>query len=170
MIVRKRDELRQILQMLRNNGRRFILTNGVYDLLHYGHIKHLNNLKDMAINSSGWREPFIPPLVLIVAVNSDASVLECKGKLPVIEEIDRAIAVDELSSVDIVYIMGDKEPTQLIKDVIPNFYAKGPDRGEPEDWPEWDNLLSKTDIKCLVDKTKGSMRSSEIKQRIKQNV
>jgi D-beta-D-heptose 7-phosphate kinase/D-beta-D-heptose 1-phosphate adenosyltransferase len=127
MIIRRRDELLQYRRDLRGKGYYVIFTNGCYDLLHYGHIKHLNNLKDMAQNTRPTKVPML--LSLIVAVNSDTSVLEYKGQLPTIEEMDRAVALDEVSGVDVVYIMGESSPRRLIADIFPDFYVKGPDRG-----------------------------------------
>jgi len=136
VIIRRRSELDYLLYLIVNQDNEkhthlpVILTNGCYDLLHYGHIKHLNNLKPMACRMMK-SKTCIAECTLIVAVNTDASVLACKGHLPVV-----------------------------------NFYAKGGDRGEAENLPEW-SILQQHEIKCIIDTTEGSMRSSEIKRKIK---
>lgn len=155
MIVRRRSELLKWLPIL-SNGKIPILTNGCFDLLHYGHIKHLRNMM----------HPNDPCYLRIVALNSDYSVLEYKGQLPVVEEMDRAVALDELDFIDIVYIFSEPDPGSVLRDIKPHFYFKGGDWGSPEDLPEYE-ICQQLGIIVRIDKTEGSMRSSEIKQRIK---
>ena len=154
MIVRRRDELKTLVKQIRANYSGVMLTNGCFDLLHYAHIKHLRNLKS-----------HVKKTLLVVAVNSDSSVLQYKGKAPAVEEIERAIAVDELSSVDIVYIMQDSNPENLIADIQPEYYAKG------HDWPleslPEKELLDALGITYLCDTTtKGLTTTSKLKDRI----
>lgn len=160
-------ELQNQVNLIRTTtGKHIILTNGCYDLLHYGHIKHLLNIKHIAAHATN---SSVDDSYLIVAVNSDASYLAYKRSLPAIEEMDRAVAVDALDCVDVVYIMQDTSPTNTIEAVKPNIYIKGPDRGDPSTWPEWQQL-NRLSILALVDKTNGSMRTSQIKEKIKNDI
>lgn len=101
--------------VLRNAGRRLVLTNGVFDLLHTGHLYYLQ--KARALGDA-----------LFIALNADASVRQLKGPLrPVQGEIERAYALGALSCVDGVVIFGEKRLTNEIRALRPDVYAKAGD-------------------------------------------
>ena len=101
-----------------------VLTNGVFDILHRGHVTYLAQAR--ALGGS-----------LIVAVNSDASV-KMLGKgddRPINTECDRAAVLAALESVDLVVVFTDKVPLKVIEKARPDIYVKGGDY-RVEDLPE----------------------------------
>ena len=101
-----------------------VFTNGVFDILHRGHVTYLAQAR--ALGAS-----------LVVAVNSDASVkLLGKGDdRPINAEADRAAVVAALASVDLVVIFPDKVPLEAARRARPDLYVKGGDY-EVENLPE----------------------------------
>ncbi len=103
---------------LRAAGRRLVMTNGCFDLLHRGHVEYLNASRRLGD-------------ALLVALNTDASVRAIKGPLrPVIPEADRAYLVASLECCDAVILFGAAEATDarpLIERLRPDVYAKGGD-------------------------------------------
>ena len=102
----------------KRNGRRVVFTNGCFDLLHPGHIRSLELARDLGD-------------VLIVGLNSDASVRQLKGEgRPVISESERAEILAALESVDAVVIFDDLTPREVIARLLPDVLVKG------GDWPD----------------------------------
>ena len=100
---------------LRAAGRRLVVTNGCFDLLHRGHVAYLE-----AARAQGD--------ALLVGVNSDSSVRELKGPdRPVNGEEDRAAVLAALQSVDGVCIFGDRTARRFLELLQPEVYAKGGD-------------------------------------------
>ena len=96
-------------------GERIVFTNGVFDLLHRGHVEYLEDARALGDR-------------LAVGVNSDASVQRLKGpSRPLIPEHERAELLVALESVDMVAIFGDDTPLALIEEVAPDVLAKGGD-------------------------------------------
>jgi rfaE bifunctional protein nucleotidyltransferase chain/domain len=96
-------------------GRKLVLTNGCFDLLHAGHVRYLGQARECGD-------------ALIVAVNSDASVRELKGPdRPLNGEVDRAEVLSALRCVDHVTIFTGKRVTDVIRALRPALYAKGGD-------------------------------------------
>lgn len=92
-----------------------VFTNGCFDLLHSGHVRYLQQARELGD-------------VLIVAINSDASVRSLKGpSRPVNSELDRAEVIAALRCVDGVVIFEDQRVTALIEEIRPHIYAKGGD-------------------------------------------
>ncbi len=113
--VKKLEELKSIVEKLRNEGKRVVWTNGCFDILHVGHITYL--LKARATGD-----------VLVVGLNSDKSVQENKGpERPVVNETNRAMVLSALECVDYVIIFDDKTPMNLLGTLHPDVYAKGGD-------------------------------------------
>jgi formyltetrahydrofolate-dependent phosphoribosylglycinamide formyltransferase len=109
------ESLRQWRDTLELSGRKMVFTNGCFDLLHAGHVRYLNQARALGD-------------VLIVAINSDASVRSLKGPTrPVNSEMDRAEVVAALRCVDGVVIFEDQRVTSLIEQIRPHIYAKGGD-------------------------------------------
>lgn len=98
-----------------SSGKRLVLTNGCFDLLHTGHVRYLEEARRCGD-------------ALIVAVNSDDSVRELKGpSRPVNGELDRAEVLSALRCVDHVTIFTGKRVTEVIRLLKPAVYAKGGD-------------------------------------------
>ena len=98
-------------------GRRIVFTNGVFDILHPGHVRYLQ-----AARGHGD--------VLIVGLNSDASVRRNKGpERPINPEHERAEVIAALACVDAVSIFDDETPADIIRRVQPDILVKG------SDWP-----------------------------------
>lgn len=116
--------LTQQVEIWRAQGLRIVMTNGCFDLLHAGHIATLE-----AARSCG--------NVLIVGVNSDASVKRLKGpERPLNSEDDRARVIAALACVDAVTIFAEDTAAPLLDLVQPHVYAKGGDYN-PETLPEY---------------------------------
>ena len=107
----------------RDEGKRVVLANGCFDLLHVGHVRYLRSARDLGD-------------VLIVAVNSDASVRRLKGQgRPLMGEDERAELVGALAPVDAVVVFDDDTVEPLIRRLRPHVQAKGTDY-TPETVPE----------------------------------
>jgi rfaE bifunctional protein nucleotidyltransferase chain/domain len=103
---------------LRRAGRKFVLTNGVFDLLHPGHASYLEAARRLAGKNG----------VLFVALNSDASVRKLKGPhRPVLDEASRAYTLGQLRSVDGVVIFRGKRLAREIAALKPDVYCKAGD-------------------------------------------
>ena len=99
----------------KRNGRRVVFTNGCFDLLHPGHVRSLEMARALGD-------------VLIVGLNSDASVRQLKGEgRPVIPERERAEILGALESVDAVVIFDDLTPREVITRLLPDILVKGGD-------------------------------------------
>ena len=109
------DELLRRLAVERASGRRIVLTNGCFDVLHRGHTAYLNQAKRLGD-------------VLVVAINSDDSVRRLKGESrPINTADDRAGVLAALSCVDYVTIFTTDTPIPLLERIRPDIYAKGGD-------------------------------------------
>ena len=113
-----RHELASRLDQLRAEGKRIVFTNGCFDILHRGHVEYLAAARQLGD-------------VLIVGLNSDASIRRLKGPdRPINPQDDRAAVLDGLRSVDIVTIFEEDTPAQLIAIVEPDVLVKGGDYTE----------------------------------------
>lgn len=103
------------LESERQAGKTIVFTNGVFDILHAGHVQFLRQAKALGD-------------VLVVAVNSDGSTRRLKGKnRPIISERDRLALVAALDAVDYVLLFDDDTPTTLICRLRPHIHVKGGD-------------------------------------------
>ncbi|CAD83588.1 ADP-heptose synthase [Candidatus Blochmanniella floridana] len=110
-----RGLLKYVVSVVRGRGEKIVMTNGVFDILHYGHISYLMDAKKL-----GHR--------LIVAVNSDKSTRRLKGKHRPINVLERRMFVlSALSMVDWVVSFDEDNPIQLILEISPDFLVKGGD-------------------------------------------
>lgn len=110
-----RGDLPKRLQQWRDQGFRIVFTNGCFDLLHRGHVEYLSKAADMGD-------------VLVVGLNTDASVRRLKGPTrPINKEDDRALLLSALSFVDAVVLFGEDTPYELIREVRPDVLVKGAD-------------------------------------------
>jgi D-beta-D-heptose 7-phosphate kinase/D-beta-D-heptose 1-phosphate adenosyltransferase len=102
-------------ERLRAAGRRLVFTNGVFDLLHVGHVRYLAEARALGD-------------ALVVAINSDESVKELKGpNRPVFEQAERAEILAALKHVDYVVVFDDISPRRLIATLLPDVLVKGGD-------------------------------------------
>jgi rfaE bifunctional protein nucleotidyltransferase chain/domain len=107
-----------IRRALARRGGAFVLTNGVFDLLHQGHTSYLNAARRLAGKEG----------MLFVALNSDASVRRLKGpRRPIMDEKARAFALAQLRSVDGVVIFRGKRLVREIAALRPDVYCKAGD-------------------------------------------
>lgn len=114
-VVRDRAELAKAVAKLRAEGRRVVLANGCFEILHVGHVRYLEAAKRLGD-------------VLVVAVNSDESVARIKGpERPVVPEDERCEILAALSCVDFVHVFGEPSPRDLILLLRPDVQAKGTD-------------------------------------------
>ncbi len=108
-------ELVNIRASLRDKKKKVVFTNGVFDIMHRGHIEYL--LKAKALGDA-----------LVVGLNSDDSVRRIKGeKRPIVAEADRAFVLSHLTPVDFVCTFSDDTPLKLISAVLPDILVKGAD-------------------------------------------
>ncbi len=111
--IRTRADLRLILARERKRGRRIVLTNGLFDLFHVGHLRGLEQARALGD-------------VLVVAVNRDRRARELKGPgRPIIPERQRAEVVAGLACVDYVVLFGEDTPAALVRALEPDVVAKG---------------------------------------------
>ena len=109
------EELAQVSEHLRAGGKKLVVTNGCFDLLHVGHVRYLAAARALGD-------------ALAVGLNGDESVRALKGHdRPLNPEADRAEVLASLTSVDYVAIFPEVRATRLIEAVRPAVYAKGGD-------------------------------------------
>src|SRR5215470_8636162 len=104
-------------------GKTVVWTNGCYDLLHVGHVRGLQEARGLGD-------------VLVVGVNSDASVRKLKGpRRPIVPEAERAEVLAALGCVDHVLIFGEDTPVEVIARLRPDVHCKGADYAPPSTRP-----------------------------------
>ncbi len=113
--VSKFESVAKDLAFLKSQNKKIVFTNGCFDLLHVGHVRYLQEAKKLGD-------------VLVVGVNSDASVRVLKGPTrPVQVEADRAEILAALGAVDYTVIFNEETPLKLIETVKPDILVKGGD-------------------------------------------
>jgi D-beta-D-heptose 7-phosphate kinase/D-beta-D-heptose 1-phosphate adenosyltransferase len=117
--IYSREELLAQRGHWRREGRSVVFTNGCYDLLHPGHIRLLEAARSLGD-------------VLVLALNSDASVARLKGPgRPLIPQAKRAEVAAALQAVDAVTVFDEDTPRELIAALLPDVLVKG------ADWSHW---------------------------------
>jgi rfaE bifunctional protein nucleotidyltransferase chain/domain len=115
--VLSRDEAVALVTALRAAKKTVVFTNGVFDLLHPGHVRYLEVARSLGD-------------ALILGLNADASVRRNKGPArPITPELERAEVVAALSPVDAVVIFAEDTPGEIVKALQPDILVKG------ADWP-----------------------------------
>jgi rfaE bifunctional protein nucleotidyltransferase chain/domain len=110
-----REELRRRVADWRRAGDRITLANGCFDLLHVGHVRYLHSARELGGK-------------LVVAVNSDDSVRALKGDgRPLMPAEERAEILASLAAVDAVVVFPEKDVRAIIREIRPDFHAKGTD-------------------------------------------
>ena len=113
--ILSREKLERWREKLRRSGKKLVVTNGCFDLIHLGHVTYLENARNQGD-------------ALLIGVNGDASVRELKGPTrPINNEFDRASVLAALQSVDGVFIFPEKAATNFLSLAQPNIYIKGGD-------------------------------------------
>lgn len=110
-----RAEILTIRKQLKEEKKKVVFTNGCFDVLHAGHVDYLNKTKAAGD-------------VLILGLNSDASVKRIKGeKRPIVCEEERAFILSNLKAVDYVTLFDEDTPQEIISELIPDILIKGAD-------------------------------------------
>lgn len=110
-----RKNLPALLTKLKKQRKSIVFTNGVFDIIHRGHIDYLHKARSFGD-------------LLIVGLNSDSSVRRLKGnKKPLQKQADRAAIVVSLKPVDYVVLFGEDTPERLIEAIRPDILVKGAD-------------------------------------------
>jgi len=114
---------------LKAAGKTLVFTNGVFDLLHVGHLRYLTQARGLGD-------------ALMVGLNADACVKRLKGELrPILPEAERAELLAGLACVDYVCLFEEDDPRELIKAVVPGLLVKG------GDWPI-DKILGRDTVEA----------------------
>ncbi len=109
------EKLASVLKNFQSEGRKVVFTNGCFDILHPGHSTYLAAARALGD-------------ILVVGLNSDASVRRLKGnKRPIMKETARAQLLVALAAVDFVTLFDEDDPYQLIKLLAPDILVKGGD-------------------------------------------
>jgi rfaE bifunctional protein nucleotidyltransferase chain/domain len=122
--IKTLEEMKKIRQQLKNQNKKVIFTNGCFDLIHAGHVDYLSKAKAFGD-------------VMVVGLNSDASVMRIKGsKRPILKETERSFIISNLKPVDYVVLFDEDTPKLLIEELLPDVLVKG------ADW-EIENIVGK---------------------------
>jgi rfaE bifunctional protein nucleotidyltransferase chain/domain len=122
--IKTLEEMKEIRQQLKNQNKKVVFTNGCFDLIHAGHVDYLSKAKALGD-------------VMIVGLNSDASVIRIKGsKRPILNETERSFIISNLKPVDYVTMFDEDTPKLLIEELLPDILVKG------ADW-EIENIIGK---------------------------
>jgi len=113
--IKSQAEIIALRESFRKERKKVVFTNGVFDIIHAGHVDYL--IKSKAMGD-----------ILIVGLNSDASVRNIKGEeRPLVPESQRAFVLSNLKPVDYVVIFKEDTPAKLIEKIIPDVLIKGAD-------------------------------------------
>jgi D-beta-D-heptose 7-phosphate kinase/D-beta-D-heptose 1-phosphate adenosyltransferase len=124
------QELTELLPNWRASGKRLVLTNGTFDILHVGHVRYLQAARAMGD-------------ILVVGINSDLSARGYKGPgRPVVPQDERAEIVAALRCVDYVTIFEEPTATALVQALHPDIYVKGGDYDGSKPLPEAEAVQS----------------------------
>ncbi len=111
----KANDLAGRLAYERSRGKQIVFTNGIYDLIHAGHVTLMSKAKALGD-------------VLVLGLNSDASTKRLKGpKRPIMNEKDRALVLASMQAVDFVTFFNEDTPYELIQMLKPDILVKGGD-------------------------------------------
>lgn len=109
------DQIKNIAEQLKADGKTIVFTNGCFDILHVGHVRYLQAARELGD-------------CLILGLNSDKSVRTLKGSTrPINNQADRAEVLSALSAVDYVVVFEELTAENLIRQIKPAIYVKGGD-------------------------------------------
>ena len=113
--IKTLSELVKIVKTLKSQNKKIVTTNGVFDILHFGHVRYLEEAKKLGD-------------ALIVGVNTDKSVKENKGdKRPINDEKSRLGVLAALESTDYIFLFDEKDPSNCLNKIKPNIHVKAGD-------------------------------------------
>jgi rfaE bifunctional protein nucleotidyltransferase chain/domain len=122
-------QLKEITDREKKKGKRIVLANGCFDLIHVGHIRYLKEAKEKGD-------------VLVVALNSDSSVQNLKGEgRPILNEEERVEIISSFYFVDYVTVFEEPNVENILRTLKPHVHAKGSDYTK-ETVPERETVLS----------------------------
>ncbi len=147
-------QLKDIVNSLKKNHKRVVLANGIFDILHVGHIRYLKEAKKFGD-------------VLIVAVNSDSSTKRLKGdRRPILDENSRVYIVSKIKYVDYVFLFDDLNVENVLEILHPDIHVKGGDY-TVNTIPEREKAL-KLGIKQLISGGEKVKSTTDIIRKIKE--
>ena len=115
--IKKEKDLLAVIRQLKQEGKKIVMTNGCFDLIHVGHVRYLQEAKHQGD-------------VLVVALNTDQSTRSLKGpQRPIVPEAERAEILSALAYVDYVILFDEPTPLRLIEQILPHVLVKGGDWG-----------------------------------------
>ncbi len=118
--IKTLDEIIAASENWQSQNKRIVFTNGCFDIVHLGHIDYLSRAADLAD-------------VLVIGVNTDASVSRIKGKnRPLQDELSRSTLLASFQFVEAVVLFDDDTPYELIKAIQPDVLVKGSDYKEAD--------------------------------------
>lgn len=139
--IKTLDQLIPIVKKLKSKNKKIITTNGVFDILHPGHVKYLEEAKNLGD-------------VLIIGVNTDKSAKINKGdKRPINDEKSRISVLAALESVDYVFLFDEKDPRKWLEKIKPDIHVKA-----------GDYKLSRILEKDAVEKNKGKIVIAKVEK------
>ena len=119
--IKTKEQIKNIVQLLKKQGKKIVFTNGCFDILHIGHTRLFNYSKEQGD-------------ILILGLNTDASIKRLKGpKRPVVTGKERAEILAELECIDYVVFFDENTPVDIIKELQPDVIVKGGDY-DPKDY------------------------------------
>ena len=122
--IKTLEVMKEIRQQLKDQNKKVVFTNGCFDLIHAGHVDYFSKAKAFGD-------------VMVVGLNSDASVMRIKGsKRPILKETERGFIISNLKPVDYVVLFDEDTPKRLIEELLPDVLVKG------ADW-EIENIIGK---------------------------
>jgi len=151
------DALKEIACRAREKGKKIALANGIFDILHVGHVRYLQEARQTGD-------------ILIVGINSDTSAFRIKGEgRPIMNEVERAEILASLSCVDYVTVFGEDDAVDLILALKPDFHCKGTDYTE-ETVPERDAVKSYGGKVCITGDSKAHSTRDLISKILKRDI
>lgn len=113
--IKRRSELKKIINDLQSQGKTVVFTNGCFDIMHVGHVRYLEEARALGD-------------CLVVAVNTDESVRGRKGDCrPIVSQFERAEVVAALACVDHVTLFSEDTPCEVLDELRPDIDVKGGD-------------------------------------------
>jgi len=107
--------LRTILEKLKQEGKRIVFTNGIFDILHVGHVRYLESAKQLGD-------------ILVVALNTDSSAKRLKGeRRPITPLKERIEIISSIQAVDYVTCFNEENAERILSFLKPHIHAKGTD-------------------------------------------
>ncbi|NWF89288.1 MAG: D-glycero-beta-D-manno-heptose 1-phosphate adenylyltransferase [Ignavibacteriaceae bacterium] len=113
--VKSQEEIKSLRNLFKQQNKKVVFTNGVFDLIHAGHVDYLTKAKALGD-------------ILIVGMNTDDSVKRIKGdKRPILKQNERAFIISNIKAVDYVVLFDEDTPGRIIDELIPDILVKGAD-------------------------------------------